>query len=156
MSPAFAASGQATPSAASATNGIAPLASAPIDPGPPSLRTSEAAQELWVRAPSPVPPEPASAAPSRSDKQYIGSSHIREYTLQEKLGEGTFGVVYKGVRGKQGVVVSELEREEEDRLVRERGLRVRKGDVVALKQIIFHNEGDGVRASLVLSFPSRY
>ncbi|GAA6002904.1 uncharacterized protein JCM10292_001366 [Rhodotorula paludigena] len=144
VSPAFAASGQATPAAASATNGIAPLPSAPIDPGPPSLRTSEAAQELWVRAPSPVPPEPVSAAPSSSDKQYIGSSHIREYTLQEKLGEGTFGVVYKGVRGKQGVVVSELEREEEDRLVRERGLRVRKGDVVALKQIIFHNEGDGL------------
>ncbi|ORY55735.1 kinase-like domain-containing protein [Leucosporidium creatinivorum] len=42
-----------------------------------------------------------------------------EYSLQEKLGEGTFGLVGQG-------------------------LKVRRGDVVALKQIILHNEGDGM------------
>ncbi|BGP17103.1 hypothetical protein JCM10213_003882 [Rhodosporidiobolus nylandii] len=96
---------------------------------------------------------PAPAASEKAkDRPYIGASHISSYTLQEKLGEGTFGVVYKGVRGpvRQGPVAGgvegireEMERREEDEAVK-RGLRVRKGDVVALKSIIFHNEGDGL------------
>lgn len=90
-------------------------------------------------------------------RQYVGSSDIARYELKEKLGEGTFGVVWRGIRA--GVVgpvgggggrvrgdeaTKERERLEEDRLVREQGLKVRQGDVVALKQIIFHNETDGV------------
>ena len=43
------------------------------------------------------------------------------------------------------------EKEEEEALVK-KGLRVRKGDVVALKQIIFHQENDGVRPSLLSFF----
>lgn len=91
----------------------------------------------------------------RGEHRFFGASHIDEYTLQQKLGEGTFGVVYKGIRGKEGVVVTAEEREEENKMWK-RGLRVRKGDVVALKQIIFHNEGDGVSTLVFLgSHPLR-
>lgn len=80
------------------------------------------------------------------ERTFVGSSHIKDYTLQEKLGEGTFGVVWKGVKGQiNGVPEEEVKRieQQEEELV-ERGLKVRRGDVVALKQIILHNEGDGV------------
>jgi len=97
--------------------------------------------------------EAESVKPEKEEHKFFGASHISEYTLQQKLGEGTFGVVYKGVRGQEDAIVSEEERMEENENWK-RGLRVRKGDVVALKQIIFHNEGDGV--SLFCAFLSSY
>ena len=77
---------------------------------------------------------------------YVGSSHISDYTLQEKLGEGTFGVVWKGVKGQiAGVSDAEVKKieEQEEQLVKQ-GLKGRRGQAVALKQIILHNEGEGV------------
>ncbi|KAK4054616.1 serine/threonine protein kinase, CMGC, CDC2/CDK sub [Microbotryomycetes sp. JL221] len=79
-------------------------------------------------------------------RDFVGSSSIKQYTLKEMLGEGTFGIVWKGIRGgESGLNDEEVEaiRAREDRLV-EQGLRVRHGDVVALKQIILHNESDGM------------
>ncbi|GAA5871594.1 hypothetical protein JCM16303_000804 [Sporobolomyces ruberrimus] len=105
--------------------------------------------DFWVeaRTDSPLTTAPSTPGPgedgSEEEHGFFGASHISEYTLQQKLGEGTFGVVYKGVRGKEGAVVTSEERENEEENWK-RGLRVRKGDVVALKQIIFHNEGDGL------------
>lgn len=88
------------------------------------------------------------AALPRKIRKFVGSSHISEYQLQEKLGEGTFGLVFKGVRRPKelkwvGGDEKEREREVNDGEV-ERGLKVRRGDVVALKEIILHNEQDGV------------
>lgn len=125
------------------------------------VRTLAGNQDLWIEPPSPSTPEPETAtmangaeAEVEQEHEFYGASHISEYTLQQKLGEGTFGVVYKGVRGKEGDgdAVSEAEREKEN-LAWAKGLRVRKGDVVALKQIIFHNEGDGVSLSVDASSP---
>ncbi|KPV71784.1 uncharacterized protein RHOBADRAFT_19042, partial [Rhodotorula graminis WP1] len=106
-------------------------AAVPVEPAaPPRVRTRLGGlrADPWVRAPSPSLDELAAAAravhppvPVRDARSYVGCSDIAEYEKQGKLGEGTFGVVWKG-----------------------RGLRVRHGDVVALKQIIFHNEGDGM------------
>jgi serine/threonine protein kinase len=132
-------------------------------------------QEPVVRA------RAAAAAAAASGKlgrrRYVGASDIGAYELQEKLGEGTFGVVWKGLRratsgagagagtgagsssgdssssalrsltNETGVHIEETEEQEEERLVRTQGLKVRKGDVVALKQIILHNETDGVSSS---------
>ncbi|GAA5847505.1 hypothetical protein JCM9279_000516, partial [Rhodotorula babjevae] len=120
---------------------------------PPRIRTrlGGARRDPWLRAPSPSLDELAAAARAvhppvavRDARSYVGCSDIGEYEKQGKLGEGTFGVVWKGVRGGRGKLWGDREREEEERLVKERGLRVRHGDVVALKQIIFHNEGDGM------------
>jgi len=132
-------------------------AAVPVEPAaPPRVRTrlGNARYDPWLRAPSPSLDELAAAAravhppvPLRDARSYVGCSDIGEYEKQGKLGEGTFGVVWKGVRGGRGKLWGDREREEEERLVRERGLRVRHGDVVALKQIIFHNEADGVRPS---------
>lgn len=119
---------------------------------PPAVRTQMPQDELWLR-PFAASEEidgifasqrSAPAAPP-ADRRYVGSSHIGEYTLQEKLGEGTFGVVWKGLRGGPASATGPAAEEEEARLL-QRGLRVKRGDVVALKQIIFHNEGDGVSA----------
>lgn len=113
------------------------------------VRTGKGAEEVWVDPPSPSltvagrTNGAVQATALEGEHQFFGASHISEYTLQQKLGEGTFGVVYKGIRGKEGAVVTDEERAEESRL-RTRGLRVKKGDIVALKQIIFHNEGDGL------------
>ncbi|GAA5936569.1 uncharacterized protein JCM15063_001924 [Sporobolomyces koalae] len=113
------------------------------------VRTESGLNELWlgVQPRGPVA-ETSDADPSAQvdldeTHSFFGASHIDEYTLQQKLGEGTFGVVYKGIRGKENEVVSAEEREVEKQNWH-RGLRVKKGDVVALKQIIFHNEGDGL------------
>ncbi|GAA5981221.1 hypothetical protein JCM5350_006066 [Sporobolomyces pararoseus] len=114
------------------------------------VRTGKGHEEPWLNPPSPsstllgrADGTDKAATTNEVDHQFFGASHISEYTLQQKLGEGTFGVVYKGIRGKEGATVTEEEREMENQLWK-RGLRVRKGDVVALKQIIFHNEGDGL------------
>lgn len=92
-------------------------------------------------------------------RRYVGASEIGTYELQEKLGEGTFGVVWKGLRRSTvfastggahvkdtntGAQHGDYDADEEERLVRMQGLKVRRGDVVALKQIILHNETDGV------------
>ncbi|KAM0789445.1 hypothetical protein ACM66B_000268 [Microbotryomycetes sp. NB124-2] len=78
-------------------------------------------------------------------RDWVGVSSIKEYTLKEMLGEGTFGVVWKGIRGREQVAPLELDeiKKKEEALV-ERGLKVRQGDIVALKQIILHNESDGM------------
>ncbi|BGP71310.1 serine/threonine protein kinase, CMGC, CDC2/CDK sub [Rhodotorula toruloides] len=127
-----------------------------VDPLPLNIRSNRSAEELWVREMNDAEvdelitrarAESSSSAVSKVERKYVGCSHISEYSLNEKLGEGTFGVVWKGMRGGNKVAVSaaeaEKEKEEEEKLVKV-GLRVRKGDVVALKQIIFHNEGDGL------------
>ncbi|GAA5972937.1 hypothetical protein JCM21900_006302, partial [Sporobolomyces salmonicolor] len=120
---------------------------------PSTTRTAVGIEERWVREPKAaadameVDVEEGEARDEGKVHSFIGASHISEYTLQEKLGEGTFGVVWKGVRGKvdaKGKAVAREEDDAEEEAMVKRGLRVRKGDVVALKQIIFHNEGDGM------------
>ncbi|GAA5913715.1 uncharacterized protein JCM6883_000023 [Sporobolomyces salmoneus] len=124
------------------TNGVG---SDVIDDSLVKVRTTKGTLDLWLDPPS----KPYSFSTTTTngteleEHEFFGASHISEYTLQQKLGEGTFGVVYKGIRGKEGAIVTEEEREKENSKWA-RGLRVRKGDVVALKQIIFHNEGDGL------------
>ncbi|GAA6064689.1 hypothetical protein JCM10212_002407 [Sporobolomyces blumeae] len=115
------------------------------------IRTQRGNCESWIKTPPAVPSDEASVSVStpfdETAHRFMGSSHISEYTLQDKLGEGTFGVVYKGVRGKadaKGAFTATAEERQEEERLWARGLRVRKGDVVALKQIIFHNEGDGL------------
>lgn len=124
-----------------------PVITETVQHAPPAVRTQRPHEELWLRTLQPdeeiegVFSAAATPAPF-TDRKYVGCSHISEYTLQEKLGEGTFGVVWKGRRG--GVdPATNMSADEEAQLV-QRGLRVKRGDVVALKQIIFHNEGDGV------------
>lgn len=103
----------------------------------------------WLREPSPEPVAlegmPRKDAPD--EHPFVGSSHISEYTLKTKLGEGTFGLVWLGIRGKVDNKGNALARsgvdKEEEKLV-SRALKVRKGDVVALKEILVHNESDGV------------
>ncbi|GEM08090.1 P-TEFb-associated cyclin-dependent protein kinase Cdk9 [Rhodotorula toruloides] len=120
------------------------------------MRSNRSVEELWVREMNDTEVDELVAraradsklsTPQSVERKYVGCSHISEYSLNEKLGEGTFGVVWKGMRGRGNAPVSaveaEKEKEEEEKLVKV-GLRVRKGDVVALKQIIFHNEGDGL------------
>ncbi|BGP49219.1 serine/threonine protein kinase, CMGC, CDC2/CDK sub [Rhodotorula kratochvilovae] len=137
-----------TPAARSPRGGPS-AGSIAADAAPPRVRTKVGVQELWLRPPSPSLDELTLAARARGTQprapgSYVGCSDVGEYQLKEKLGEGTFGVVWKGVRGAKGAVWGEREREDEERRVKERGLRVRHGDVVALKEIIFHNEGDGM------------
>ncbi|CDS10671.1 hypothetical protein LRAMOSA11157 [Lichtheimia ramosa] len=52
-------------------------------------------------------------------RQFVGASQIKEYQFQQKLGEGTFGEVHKGVHKSTGAVV-------------------------ALKRILMHNEKEGI------------
>lgn len=84
-----------------------------------------------------------------TERVYVGTSKIGEYTLQQKLGEGTFGLVYKGIRGiaepngTKPKKMSFSEQAREDKLIKA-GSLVKNGDVVALKEIILHNAGDGV------------
>lgn len=86
-----------------------------------------------------VPEQPSSSSSLKiksekdggDEKGFVGASEIGEYDLKEKLGEGTFGVVWKGIRKND-----------------DRG-RVKKGQVVALKEILVHNESDGVSLFLL-------
>lgn len=124
---------------------------------PPAVRTQRPHEELWLRSLEPdehiegISADSGSqvvpAPPPRHERKYVGCSHISEYTLQEKLGEGTFGVVWKGLRG--GFNPATAASAEEESQLLQKGLRVKRGDVVALKQIIFHNEGDGVSLDLL-------
>lgn len=88
---------------------------------------------LFLKPPPPStsPPRPFVPAPSAPRP----CSRIEEYTLAEKLGEGTFGEVWRGIKGPS---------------TGPRGSQVPPGTVVALKQIIFHNAADGVSHSLKL------
>ncbi|GAA5865242.1 hypothetical protein JCM1840_003961 [Sporobolomyces johnsonii] len=162
-----------SPATATAAAAAAGGASKPVTPAgmpsyhvglldPAATRTAVGIEEKWVREPEVAgdemdvdveegaPPHPQTQTGDKDkggEHTFIGASHISEYTLQEKLGEGTFGVVWKGVRGKvdaKGKAVAREEDDAEEEAMVKRGLRVRKGDVVALKQIIFHNEGDGM------------
>ncbi|GAA5988174.1 hypothetical protein JCM10908_002094 [Rhodotorula pacifica] len=140
---------------ATTSRAMTPAAAAPVEQvehPPPAVRTQRPHEELWLRSLEPneeiegifagSTAEPAASPPSPSERKYVGCSHISEYTLQEKLGEGTFGVVWKGLRGGSNPA-TKMSAQEEAQLL-QRGLRVKRGDVVALKQIIFHNEGDGL------------
>ncbi|GAA5911878.1 hypothetical protein JCM6882_005227 [Rhodosporidiobolus microsporus] len=180
MSPASGSPAQLSSSAAAkplvkaGENAEVKEAKTPVVFDPPRVRIPNPGEDLYFRAPTDEELasvlgaageelDTAAVDAALAERKYVGSSHIREYTLQEKLGEGTFGVVWKGIRGRddrkdlRGVGGSqpagfaaakeqqerEKERAEEEQLVK-RGLRVRRGDVVALKQIIYHNEGDGM------------
>ncbi|KAH8917645.1 Pkinase-domain-containing protein [Atractiella rhizophila] len=55
------------------------------------------------------------------NRQYGGVSRVTDYVLLDKLGEGTFGVVWKA-----------------------RKKTARDSDLVALKKVILHNENDGM------------
>ncbi|GAA5884047.1 hypothetical protein JCM3774_001480, partial [Rhodotorula dairenensis] len=125
----------------------------PAPVSPPAVRTQRPHEELWLRSlelgeeiegifAGAASQQARPAAPPTHERKYVGCSHISEYTLQEKLGEGTFGVVWKGLRG--GVNPATAASAEEEAQLLKKGLRVKRGDVVALKQIIFHNEGDGL------------
>ncbi|KAI9250540.1 kinase-like domain-containing protein [Phascolomyces articulosus] len=52
-------------------------------------------------------------------RRFVGSSRITDYQLNQKLGEGTFGEVHKGIHKATGAVV-------------------------ALKRILMHNEREGI------------
>lgn len=106
---------------------------------------------------------PASGLPEKVEARtftLFGASALSQYSLEEKLGEGTFGVVHKA-RRKDGSVStmppSESDRrfrKLEKRRARQGGKsnavgnlgvsRVNDGDVVALKKIVMHNDMDGV------------
>lgn len=90
----------------------------------------------------------------------FGASPLSQYILEEKLGEGTFGVVHKA-RRKEGSVTVMPTSEQERRFKRDTKRRIRQGrqaaqmsglgasrvqegDVVALKKIVMHNDMDGV------------
>jgi hypothetical protein len=80
----------------------------------------------------------------------FGCSKLDDYKLEEKLGEGTFGVVHKA-RRKAGTVQVLSEDEMKQRRLHERTAlpktyqsKVKEGDVVALKKIVMHNDMDGV------------
>jgi serine/threonine protein kinase len=95
-------------------------------------------------------------------KCFVGVSSITSYELVEKLGEGTFGEVFKGIyRGRLYAQQQKLQQatqktadyvaessdddveETDDRTIETKG-SVKSGMVVALKRIIVHNELDGV------------
>lgn len=83
----------------------------------------------------------------------FGASPLSDYVLEEKLGEGTFGVVHKARRKEGSVrVMSQNGRNRRslgnpNSMDPETGVGVSKvqvGDVVALKKIVMHNDMDGV------------
>ncbi|KAM0749055.1 Pkinase-domain-containing protein [Meredithblackwellia eburnea MCA 4105] len=69
------------------------------------------------------PYSPSLPPPVRS---FVGCSRVDDYDKSKQLGEGTFGVVWMAVRKANDAG------------------KVKKGDVVALKEIILHNESDGM------------
>lgn len=81
----------------------------------------------------------------------FGASRLDDYALEEKVGEGTFGVVHKA-RRKAGTVRAVPEGEVSARQKRQRARagmmpaqsNVKEGEVVALKKIVMHNDMDGV------------
>ncbi|KAK4705909.1 hypothetical protein P7C70_g297, partial [Phenoliferia sp. Uapishka_3] len=82
---------------------------------------------LYLENVEPDPEFGKSYKPSEDrPRPYIGSSHISQYSLHEKLGEGTFGVVWRGVRKAESAG------------------KAKKGAVVALKEMIIYNEMDGM------------
>lgn len=90
----------------------------------------------------------------------FGASPLGQYILEEKLGEGTFGVVHKARRKDSSVsVMPPVEHDRRFKKAMKRRLRlgksaeddestgasrVQEGDVVALKKIVMHNDMDGV------------
>lgn len=115
----------------------------------PALRYDESVQMDYI-----AKPRNKSSASNQSHFYHFtaGSSKVSEYTLQQKLGEGTFGVVWKGIRGKVDKgksVVSNAAEEEREAEMAEKGGKVKRGDVVALKEIILHNAADGVSAVVI-------
>ena len=85
------------------------------------------------------------------DFTLFGASRLDDYALEEKVGEGTFGVVHKA-RRKAGTVRTLPEGEVSARQKRQRARagmvpaqsKVKEGEVVALKKIVMHNDMDGV------------
>ena len=89
--------------------------------------------------------------------KFFGSSRLSDYELNEKIGEGTFGVVHKAVRKKGTVKAAskdELSRRHQRSCLRGGDVlmpesKVKEGDVVALKKIVMHNDMDGVPITAV-------
>lgn len=132
-------------------------------PPPPERKTVTAWEDEEASAPDMEGIAGAGSASSNVDvKKYtlFGASPLSQYILEEKLGEGTFGVVHKA-RRKEGSVtlmpITEHDRRFRKALKRKKRhcethsdattlgcSRVSEGDVVALKKIVMHNDMDGV------------
>ncbi|OAV99467.1 CMGC/CDK/CDK9 protein kinase, partial [Puccinia triticina 1-1 BBBD Race 1] len=125
-----------------------------------TLHTENAAPSQDPGRAKSAEPEPAGNRATEK-KCFVGVSSIASYELIEKLGEGTFGEVFKGIyRGRlyaqqqklqaspkntldHGLESCDDESETEDRIFETKS-KVKSGMVVALKRIIVHNELDGL------------
>lgn len=140
------------------------------DPSPGSHRLNSPADLIQASKPITNRAIPKSSNGSAlTKKHFVGVSSIESYELIEKLGEGTFGEVFKAIyRGQPYARKQKLQRMDhriqskddpdtlihspessEDESATDDGLselkrRVRSGMVVALKRIIVHNELDGL------------
>ena len=97
---------------------------------------------------------PSAGVPPVQARQFtlFGTSRLDDYQLEEKLGEGTFGVVHKARRKADSVKNMSSEETAKKASRRSRrdnkavpcASRVKAGDVVALKKIVMHNDMDGI------------
>lgn len=121
-----------------------------------NINTSAYADAFLSRIPSESRSDSTSSAQRRP---LIGTSDMNStYKKQDQLGEGTFGVVWRGqvIRDfeptlrsdawKKAAGLSALVLTSQGQVKRR---RVEKGTVVALKQILHHQEFEGVRSTLL-------
>jgi hypothetical protein len=134
---------------------VPPVSSSSVRPSPdPSPLRPPTPPRSPARSPfrKPVLAPPAKRPDSRPSRIYVGSSKFTDiYQQEEKLGEGTFGVVFKAsvikspvdARDQHGSDEKSSQTERKVRWFHRRRIAV-EGDKVALKKIILHNESEGV------------